>query len=249
MAGDWIKMQTNLLTHPKVVRMMSALKADKFRIIGGLMSVWCLFDAHSEDGKLSGYSPETLDSMAAWEGFSAAMLAVEWLFLDGETLHLPRFEAHNGLSAKKRAQDSERKRDVRNLSASQTDKKRTREEKNREDINTPIVPTGDEQSMLSAYHRLLPKCQRVEVLNPKRRKRIATLCKLARSVCASQGWPYDAERFWLAYFAECAKDPWMRGDVPNPKNAAWKQNLDVLLAEDRFASVMDKAIASLRGAA
>ena len=65
MAGDWIKMQTNLLTHPKVVRMASALKTDRFRIIGGLWSVWSLFDAHSEDGRLSGYSPETLDEMAA----------------------------------------------------------------------------------------------------------------------------------------------------------------------------------------
>ena len=242
-------MQTNLLTHPKVVRMMSALKADKFRIIGGLMSVWCLFDTHSEDGKLSGYTPEMLDTMAAWDGFSAAMMSVEWLFSDGETLHLPRFEAHNGLSAKRRAQDSTRKRDVRNLSACEADKKRTREEKNREDINTPIVPTGDEEAVVSAYHQLLPKCQRAEVLNPARRRRIAKVCKLARSVCAQQGWPYNAERFWMAYFAECAKDPWMRGEVPNPNNANWKQNLDVLLAEDRFASVMDRAIAALRGTA
>jgi hypothetical protein len=41
----------------------------------------------------------------------------------------------------------------------------------------------------------------------------------------------------------------MRGEVPNPKNPRWKQNLDVLLAEDRFASVMDRAIESMRGEA
>ncbi|MDR3445967.1 hypothetical protein [Dyella sp.] len=128
-------MQTNLLTHPKVVRMSSALKTDRFRIIGGLMSVWSLFDAHSEDGRLSGYTTETLDEMAAWTGFSAAMMSVEWLQVDGENLVLPRFDAHNGQSAKRRAQDADRKRNVRNASASEADKKRTREEKNREEKN------------------------------------------------------------------------------------------------------------------
>lgn len=45
MAGDWIKMRADLHTHPKVVRMASALKADRLRIVGGLHSAWCLFDS------------------------------------------------------------------------------------------------------------------------------------------------------------------------------------------------------------
>lgn len=100
--------------------------------------------------------------------------------------------------------------------------------------------------VLDAYHRALPKCQRVAVLNEKRKKRIATATKLARHVCESQDWEYTPAEFWDAYFAECGKDPWMRGEVPNPKNPAWVQNLDVLLAEDRFANVMDRAIAAIR---
>ena len=134
MAGDWIKMRADLLTHPKVVRMMSALKADKFRIVGGLMSVWCLFDAHSEDGRLSGYTPELLDTMVAWDGFAAAMVSIGWLHVGAnESLELPRFDAHNGQSAKRRAQDADRKREGRKTSASDADKKRTREEKRREE--------------------------------------------------------------------------------------------------------------------
>jgi hypothetical protein len=103
--------------------------------------------------------------------------------------------------------------------------------------------------VIDAYHAALPNCQRVAVPNPKRLKRIAIAVRLARQVCASQGWDYgDGTAFWSSYFGECATDPWMRGEVPNPKNPAWKQNLDVLLAEDRFAGIMDKAIASMRGA-
>jgi hypothetical protein len=132
MAGDWIKMRTDLLTSPKVVRMASALNADRFRIVGGLLSVWSLFDAHSADGSLVGYSLDSLDELAAWPGFSAALVAVGWLVDSGESLDLPRFDAHNGASAKRRAQDADRKRVVRSASASDADKKRTREEKRRD---------------------------------------------------------------------------------------------------------------------
>jgi len=133
MAGDWIKMRADLFTHPKVVRITSTLKADTLRTVGGLMSAWCLFDAHSIDGRMDGYAPETLDEHLRWPGFAAAMIAVGWLEHDGESLALPEFEAHNGASAKRRAQDADRKRTVRNSSASKEDTLRTREEKRREE--------------------------------------------------------------------------------------------------------------------
>jgi len=112
----------------------------------------------------------------------------------------------------------------------------------------PVVPKGDKQAgaVLDAYHSALPKCQRIEVLNPKREKRIAAAVKLARQVCADQGWEYNPQEFWAAYFGECAEDPWLRGDKPHPTNPKWKQNLDVLLAEDRFAGIMDRAIAAMK---
>lgn len=138
MAGDWIKMRADLFTHPKVVRIASALKADTLRTVGGLMSVWCLFDAHSEDGRLEGYTPDVLDAHLRCEGFANAMMAVGWLEHDPEYgLVLPRFDTHNGQSAKRRAQDADRKREVRKTSAPEADKRRTREEKRREDISLP----------------------------------------------------------------------------------------------------------------
>ena len=122
----------------------------------------------------------------------------------------------------------------------------SREEKEEKGNADGAIAPSAESIILSAYHSILPGCQHISVLNDKRKKRIAAVIKLARRVCAEQGWPYDAESFWQAYFGECAKDAWMRGEVPNPKNPNWKQNLDVLIAEDRFAGVMDKAIANRR---
>lgn len=141
MAGDWIKMRSDLFTHPKVVRMSSALKADgrpalladRMRTVGGLMAVWCLFDAHSTDGKLAGYSLEAIDEQVGMPGFGRAMASVEWITEDATGLVLPEFDKHNGQSAKRRAQEADRKREARKSSASGADKMRTREEKRRED--------------------------------------------------------------------------------------------------------------------
>lgn len=154
MAGDWIKMRTGLFTHPKVVRIASALKADTLRTVGGLMSVWCLFDAHSEDGHLDGYTPEVLDAHLRWDGFSDAMIAVGWLEVTPDAgLNLPRFDAHNGNSSKRRAQDADRKREVRKTSAPEADKKRTREEKRREEKRS--IPLLTER-VANPMNRVLP---------------------------------------------------------------------------------------------
>jgi hypothetical protein len=139
MAGDWIKMRIELQTHPKVFRMVSALQADRLRIIGGLHIAWSIFDTHSSDGVLVGYTVDAMDAVVGWPGFTQAMIDVEWASVDiGGSLVMPRFDEHNGASAKRRANDSERKRNerkssVRNLSANEADKTRTREEKRREE--------------------------------------------------------------------------------------------------------------------
>lgn len=142
MAGDWIKMRVDLQTHPKVFRIVSALKADRLRVIGGLHVAWSVFDTHSADGVLHGYTVEAMDAVIGWPGFTQAMVDVEWAHIDDAgSLVMPRFDEHNGASAKRRANDSERKRasrkgaPVRNLSASDADSLRTREEKRREDQN------------------------------------------------------------------------------------------------------------------
>ncbi len=103
--------------------------------------------------------------------------------------------------------------------------------------------------VLAAYHQLLPSCQRIVVLNPKRKRRVLAADKMARQLCQQLGWEYDATAFWQAYFERCTADPWLRGDMPNPHNPRWKQSLDVLLAEDRFAQIMDQAVTALGDAA
>lgn len=97
------------------------------------------------------------------------------------------------------------------------------------------------EEVVSAYHAALPNCARVVVLGPKRKASILKAGKLAAELCADRGWEYGPD-FWQDYFGECAKDPWLRGEVPNKQNPNWRQNLDVLLREERFTEIMDRAL-------
>jgi hypothetical protein len=153
MAGDWIKMRIDLQSHPKVVRILSATQSDKFRAIGGLHAVWSVFDTHSEDGFLRGYTPENLDHVIGWQGFSSAMIAVDWLrYVDGIGMEMPEFQEHNGKSAKRRAEDQKRKKiarsspqSVRNVSAENGTKSglEKRREENKK-TNKVALPRFDE---------------------------------------------------------------------------------------------------------
>lgn len=156
MAGDWIKMQTHLWDHPKVVRILSAMcpqgvrdTSARCRVIGALFRTWALADAHSEDGILDGYDADALDSAVGIEGWSMNLQHVGWLIVETQRLVVPRFSEHNGASAKRRSEDAKRKKNVRKMSddspknvRSRADKMRTREEKRRED-NKPPNPQGD----------------------------------------------------------------------------------------------------------
>lgn len=151
---NWIKMRTDLVDHPKVVRMAFVCKVDVLQVIGGLWAVWATFDTHSVDGTLEGYTLAAIDRKA-WRGFGAAMVGVRWLEETEDGLEIPEFDEHNGASAKKRAQDTKRTQEARNgdksargswtddgqMSASQADKTTTRvrvESKSK----TPIVPSS-----------------------------------------------------------------------------------------------------------
>jgi hypothetical protein len=88
------------------------------------------------------------------------MIAVGWLVDAGESLELPRFDSHNGQSSKRRALDSDRKKEVRKASASEADKKRTREEKRREELkDIPHTPQAGQPRAAIALQTYLDDCK------------------------------------------------------------------------------------------
>lgn len=227
MAGDWIKMRSDLFTHPKVVRITSALKADRLRTVGGLMSVWCLFDTHSIDGHLDGYNLEAVDEMIGWPGFSAAMKTVGWLDEIPSGLILPEFGTHNGQSAKRRAQDSDRKK-VSRMSAYDADEKRTREEKRREELTDS---SGIAKSVESRGSRLPPTWEPSE--------EDIGFCKKERPDLLWREVAIQFRDFWIAKTGANAtkKDwaatwrTWVRRQDAGRSSANWRQDDANFLAQ------------------
>jgi hypothetical protein len=155
--SGWIKMGTGLASHPKVKALRRSLKADRLRVVGGLWAVWCVFDEHSASGRLDGYTLDDMDDEIGWRGFAAAMRDIGWLLEDADGLEAPDYEEHNGPNAKRRALDASRKGRSRasktdtdpehdppqtrtefrseagQMSASDADNVRNREEKRREE--------------------------------------------------------------------------------------------------------------------
>lgn len=146
--------------------MASALKADRFRTLGGVLSAWCLFDEHTDCGQLDGYTPALLDEVVGFAGLADAMARVGWLEVGENFLMAPRFEKHNGKTAKRRAQECDRKMSARNA-----DKKRTREEKRREEESSKEDSSGE-----------LLKLPDVVSLYPKRHRQTEAIEALAAHV-------------------------------------------------------------------
>jgi hypothetical protein len=210
MSTDWIKMRVDLRTHPKVVRMAGALKADKLRVIGGLFAVWAIFDAHSSDGLLDGYTFRAIDDELSWKGFAQAMSAIGWLEdANGEGLIAPRFDEHNGQSAKRRAQETERKRLEReaeklaqqsgHMSASNADKSVTREEKRREEEKTTPDPLPGFAEFWSSWPRSSRKGGKAECEKLWRAQRLEdqaeAIVEHVKAMAKTEGWTKQGGEF------------------------------------------------------
>jgi hypothetical protein len=154
MAGDWIKMRSNLWDDPRVARLCDLTEQHEAAIVGGLYWLWATADQHTEDGIMPGLTLRQIDRKTGIKGFGEALCAIDWIADHPEGVRVVRFEEHNGSSAKRRSMDAQRKSTVRKVSAPDADKTRTddgqnapncgareREEKRR-DISTAKAVEG-----------------------------------------------------------------------------------------------------------
>lgn len=117
MAGDWIKMRSNLWDDPRIAKMCDITDQSEATIVGGLYWLWATADQHSEDGVMPGLTLRSIDRKTGINGFGEALVSAGWLENNEEGVRIVRFEEHNGKSAKRRCSES-----VRKMSARDADK-------------------------------------------------------------------------------------------------------------------------------
>ena len=113
MAGDWLKMRTDLFTQRRVVTMARLLSdawrhggatvaprcgADsvtRYAVIGSLLTVWGQMRHQGirvdADLVVDALGLDGIDDLLGWDGFAAAMVEVDWLREDGADLVFPGF--------------------------------------------------------------------------------------------------------------------------------------------------------------
>lgn len=105
---SWIKLDSITPDKPEVRRAARALGVDRYALLGRLVSLWCWADGQTLDGNLR-LPPEDVDDMFSLPGLTDALIAAGWLELnDAGEVCVSNWDAHNGASAKRRAQEARR---------------------------------------------------------------------------------------------------------------------------------------------
>jgi hypothetical protein len=114
--GGWIKLEKDLLTDPRVLRMASRfchgdvtrLNDARLMMIGALATLWAFADTHIRDDDILECSVDEINQVIGVANF-CDLIPSNWLqILDTDKVHLPDFLAHNGVDAKRRASDAKR---------------------------------------------------------------------------------------------------------------------------------------------
>ncbi len=172
MAGDWIKMRSNLWDDPRVARLVDLTDSSEAAVIGGLYWLWATADQHTADGFMPGLSCRQIDRKTGVAGLGQALVDIGWIENHTDGVLIVNFEDHNGASAKKRAQTAKRVANHRSGNAAETPSDdssnapsvtgalaREREEKEEEIPPNPPCQGGEESDEPSADK---PKRERKE---------------------------------------------------------------------------------------
>lgn len=133
MAGEWIKMRTNLWDDPRVSQICDMTGAQEAAVVGALYWLWASADEHTEDGLMPGLSTGAIDRKTGLKGFGEALVAIKWIEITEDGISICHFIEHNGSSAKKRCQTAKRVANYTSSNASLT----------HEDVNTNAASVSD----------------------------------------------------------------------------------------------------------
>lgn len=269
MAGEWLKMECDTPEKPEVMAITAALGwTDTDLTVGKLFRLWRWFDKHTIDGNAVGVTLALLDVQIGVTGFCEKLIAVNWLEVYDGGIRLPKFDRHNGTTAKSRSQTAKRVATFKanakgngqgnavGNGASVTGALPREEKRREEDKSNPQPPAGGDSAAAEAAsvarrraRTLVPYDDIVAAyrLQLPQLSQPATLSR-KRKKAMDKAWALLPERHRLpavfrAIFAECNEDPFLNGTGPyGGDHAGWEPNFDYLIREDVVAKVYEKAM-------
>lgn len=191
MAGEWIKMRTNLWNDPRISQICDITGQAEATVIGAMYWLWATADEHTQDGFMPGLSCASIDRKTGVQGFANALVTIGWVLANADGVTLERFQEHNGASAKSRAQTAKRVANHKNNAkvtpddgigngASVTSALPREEKRREEETNTLVLGVADDQpasqgkpdcphkEIIAIYHEVLPQCPAIRDWTPAR---------------------------------------------------------------------------------
>jgi hypothetical protein len=110
MAGDWLKMRLDLADDPAVISIALSCGIEEDTVVGKLHRLWSWADRHTLDGIGRGINSKWIDKYVGQSGFADSMKAAGWLVIGDDFIQFPDFSKHNGVTAKRRAENTLRQR-------------------------------------------------------------------------------------------------------------------------------------------
>jgi hypothetical protein len=267
MAGDWIKMRSNLWDDPRVSCLCDLTDQSEATIVGGLYWLWAAADQHSEDGAMPGLTLRQIDRKTGIQGFGSALCEIGWIRQDEQGIVIARFEEHNGASAKRRCMDAQRKANFRNVSASDADipqkndgqnapdcgareRDREREDKTSNNPNGLFVASdADDANHVAAKHIKpdKPDCPHQQIIDLYHE--VLPMCPQvrdwtpARATALRARWNEDEKRqnlqFWRRLFEYVRTCPFLVGQVSGRGNKPFFAALPWICKPENFAKIRE----------
>lgn len=259
MAGDWIKMRTALAHDPAVIAMALDLDKGEFEIVGMLHHVWSWADSQSENGHIKRVTPKWIDRFVHCDGFAKSMEMAKWLSINDDGIEFPNFDRHNGDSAKKRAEDAERKRksrermsaeDTPKTSGKKCDQNRTREEKRRDKDQDLKTLSESFAIFWKLYPKKVSKADAVKAWGKISKELVPVIMQALPLHCMSEQWVKDDGQFIPNAATWLNKRKWEDEVKPYVKGSAIKSGSGSgrLSAVDQVRAENDAAEARRRAA-
>lgn len=225
----YIAVRKRLLRDGRVRELSRKCHRSVTEVFGSLVTIWLLADdyAEAETGRMAGYTTTDIDDEVGIKGFCEAMPEC-WLVVRNGEVYLPKYQEHNGTTAKARIEaacrqrrhrdDTDQKDDagppVTELSRKTCDKTVTRgderkgDERRGDDIRSSTSTSGDHGNLWEEVWERAQR-ERTKLVLPARKPADKSLllkaCYLVHAGLMPEHWLVDSI---AAVRATTQKKPW-----------------------------------------
>ncbi len=166
MAGDWLKMEASTPEKEEVLAITARMGWDDPDLtVGKLFRLWRWFDQQTVNGNAARVTSALLDRVVGVSGFCEALREVRWLEINSAGVTLPKFDRHNGKTAKARALTAKRvanhkQNGIANANGHSVTEALPREEKRREEKKTLRAKARVDEGRFPEFWALWPGTDR-----------------------------------------------------------------------------------------